>query len=266
MSNFNSMPSKITPIELSEQELESLIVSDPSQIEEGLKVVSRQHPTDSGPLDILAIDLNGSAVVLELKIGAEEDHLDQGLRYYDWVRKNIAWLARTYSAFGLNPDRPIRLALIAPSFTDNVRCTAKYVDIELQLFQCQAVRDSRGERTIFCTEIDIDQPSEPPEILSEAEKINYIQDEKVRSLFKTALDELNKIGVERRSISHLWFSFRFKGKRFLYMCPKRKFFVAEVLNPDGTWYDGRIRISSRSEWKVFSREHIQPYIAKLKER
>jgi len=257
------MPFKIKPIELSEQELESLIVSDPSQIEEELKVISRQHPTESGPLDILAIDSDGSTVIIELKNKAEEGHLDQGLRYYDWIRNNIAWLAKTYSSFGLNPDRSIRLLLIAPSFTDNVQRAAKYIDVELQLFRYQAIQDSKGERAIICTEIDIGQPSEPPEILSEAEKINYIQDEKIRDLFKTALDELNKTGIERRSIKHYWFSFWFKGKRFLYMCPKRKFFVAEVLNPDGTWYDKRTRISSRSDWETFFQERIQPYITKI---
>jgi len=43
---------------------------------------TRQQLTDSGPLDILAVDEEGTLVVIELKNEAYDGHPDQGLRYH----------------------------------------------------------------------------------------------------------------------------------------------------------------------------------------
>lgn len=48
-------------------DLEKWLASDPSIIRPGLKVIGRQVPTQSGPLDLLAIDGFGNLVVIELK-------------------------------------------------------------------------------------------------------------------------------------------------------------------------------------------------------
>lgn len=48
-------------------DVEAWLASDPSIIRPGLKVIGRQVPTQSGPLDLLAIDRTGNLVVIELK-------------------------------------------------------------------------------------------------------------------------------------------------------------------------------------------------------
>lgn len=48
-------------------DLESWLESDPSIIRPGLRIIGRQVPTRSGPLDLLAIDRTGSVIVIELK-------------------------------------------------------------------------------------------------------------------------------------------------------------------------------------------------------
>lgn len=48
-------------------DLERWIMSDPSIVRTGLRVIGNQVRTDSGPLDILAIDESGDLVIIELK-------------------------------------------------------------------------------------------------------------------------------------------------------------------------------------------------------
>jgi Endonuclease NucS C-terminal domain len=48
-------------------DLKSWLESDPSIIRPGLRIIGRQVPTRSGPLDLLAIDRTGSVIVIELK-------------------------------------------------------------------------------------------------------------------------------------------------------------------------------------------------------
>lgn len=152
--------------------------------------------------------------------------------------------------------------LIAPSFTETVRRIAKYVDVSLHLIEYHAFEDEKGERGILCTEIDYGQPPEPPEIPTIEKKLEYFQDGKVRELFKSVLNELQSKQIEIKPIHGLWISFWYKGKRFMYMGPKRSFFVAEVLSPGGNWA-ARRRISNRKEWDTIYDEHIQKFIDHL---
>jgi len=48
-------------------DLESWIASNPSVIEQGLVIIGRQVHTESGPLDLLALDRAGNTVIIELK-------------------------------------------------------------------------------------------------------------------------------------------------------------------------------------------------------
>jgi RecB family endonuclease NucS len=101
-------------------ELEPIIVANPEVIEDELRIVAHQHPTDTGALDILGVDSEGTLVVMELKNEASDSQLDQGLRYYDWCRQNLAWIAHAYKEYNINPENHPRLLLIAPAFTDNL--------------------------------------------------------------------------------------------------------------------------------------------------
>jgi RecB family endonuclease NucS len=46
----------LQPIQVSERELEEFIVENPDATEEGFRILSRQWPTDRGPLYILNAD------------------------------------------------------------------------------------------------------------------------------------------------------------------------------------------------------------------
>ena len=245
-----------------ESDLERILVDHPYCIEEGLAVLAHQHPTDSGPLDILAVDSEETLVVIELKNEVSDGHLDQGLRYYDWCRQNISWIAAAYTGkVKIKAENTPRLLLIAPFFTETVRRIAKYVNAELELIEF-SFQNEKGERGLICNSIDFGQAPVPPEIPSLEKKMEYFQSEKVKELFQEALNELKAKQVEIKPIHDLWISFWYRGKRFMYAAPKRNFFVVEVLKTDGNW-SGRIRISTRKEWEKTSQKHVEKYVQYL---
>jgi len=244
-------------------ELEPIILANPDVIEEGFQIIAHQHSTDSGPLDILGVDSEETLVVIELKNEAAQGHLDQGLRYYDWCRQNIAWISQAYrEKFNIDHENPPRLILVAPSFTDTVKRIAKYVNIELQLFQYHAFENEKGEKGIICTEIDFGQPPEPPQIPTIEKKLEYFQSNSVRKLFEAVLAELQQRGIEVKPLRGLWISFWYKSKRFMTMSPKRNFFVADVLLPEGNWA-GRQRIKTRKEWDAIFQNEITTHLEYL---
>ena len=221
------MPLKIAPIDLTEQELEDLLFSSPELIEPGMKMVSRQHPTDSGPLDLLGLDEDGTLVICELKVKSDELHLDQGMRYYDWCRQNIAWLHRSFPK--IEPETPPRLILIAPIFTSTVKRIAKYVQAELQLLEYQAIQDANGEKGLVCREVEFGQPPDPPPVRNLEGILKYFDDEAVRQVFTDALNDLAAKKIEVRPLTNWWMSLWYKGKRFAYLGAKKKFSVAARL-------------------------------------
>ena len=134
-------------------------LADPDVIDEGLEILTQQQRTNTGPLDILGVDAEGTLVVIELKNEAGEGHIDQGLRYYDWCRQNLPWIAEAYGKAKINIKSVPRLFLIAPAYTETVRQIAKYVavGVDLRLFEYHAVENDKGERGVICNEIDLDR-------------------------------------------------------------------------------------------------------------
>ena len=257
------MPLKIKQVQIRERdELEPLLVRDPGIIEEGLRVISHQLQTDTGPLDILAVDTQGRLVVVELKSEAAESHLDQGLRYYDWVRQNLGWIAGAFKDFNIEPKSLPKLCLIAPSFTDNVVQIAKYVNVDLQLLEYHAVEDEKGERGLICTALDFGPPIEPPQLMTIEDKAKWFADDRLRDLFKTILSELAEAGYEVKPIGGLEVTIWHKGKRFIWMAARRKFFTVNVLTPADNW-GGAQSIASRKAWDEYWTNQAIPYVQYL---
>ena len=251
---------KLKTISIQEHtQLEPMLKADLAVLEEGLRVVASQLQTDSGPLDILAVDSDGTLIVVELKDEAAEGIIDQGLRYYDWCIQNLPWISRAYKEFNIDPKVAPRLYLVAPSFTDNVKRIAKYINIELKLFVYQAVENDLGEQALICNELDYGDVPEPPQVPTIDEKLAYITDDKVRDLFKTIINELKARGIEVRPVGGLNMTCWYKGKRFMWISPRKRWIVANVLSLGGTWL-GRENITTQEAWDGVFNTQIKEYI------
>jgi hypothetical protein len=247
---------KLKIVEVSERELEQLLVNDPACIEEGVQVLDRQVPTDTGSLDILATDADSVLCIIELKVTVDEGHLAQGLRYYDWARINLEAIARHYPN-KVDPNQEPALILIAPGFSQNLIRIAKYVDVPLDFRQYRVLQMPDGEREVVCTSVEIPEKRWPPRIPTQELNLAYIESGQVRTLCEKAIEELGAMGVELRPKQNYWFSCWCRGKRFMYLGSKKKFFVIEVERPDGSW-SGRNKVATQDEWERVMRDEILP--------
>ena len=71
-----------------EAHLQELLAADPTTIDEGLRLVRREFPTDIGPVDLLCRDSDGEAVAIEVKRRGEIDGVEQLTRYLNFLNRD----------------------------------------------------------------------------------------------------------------------------------------------------------------------------------
>lgn len=108
-----------------EAHLQQLLAAHPSSMEEGLRLVRREYPTDIGPVDLLCRDPQGRAVAVEVKRRGEIDGVEQLARYLERLDLD-------------GRLRPVRGIFVAQKVKPQARVLA-------------------GARGITCVEVDYDQ-------------------------------------------------------------------------------------------------------------
>jgi endonuclease len=73
-----------------ERDLQLLLADDPTHIEESLRLVKREWPTDVGPVDLMCRDADDAWVAVEIKRIGTIDAVEQLTRYLDCIRADPA--------------------------------------------------------------------------------------------------------------------------------------------------------------------------------
>jgi RecB family endonuclease NucS len=73
-----------------ERDLQLLLAAQPGAIEEGLRLVKREWPTEVGPVDLMCRDADGAWVAVEIKRVGTIDAVEQLTRYLECIRVDAA--------------------------------------------------------------------------------------------------------------------------------------------------------------------------------
>jgi hypothetical protein len=226
------MTRKFQRIELKETaELEPLLLKDIEVIEPGLSVLDNQLPTtDGGRPDILALDEDRTIVVIELKNEtATVEHLDQAIRYYEWIKANLAWLGRPFPKIDVQNDP--RVLLIAPSFDDGIRRLIRYLTLNIELVTYVAIRDEvTREVGLLCDPLEIEPMRQAPITRSVEEIVAYCSDELINAQIKKVLVYLQQKGLESQPWKGgrwPWLEFKMDGEGYCWLGVNRKSFKFE---------------------------------------
>lgn len=71
-----------------EAHLQELLAADPTTIEDGLRLVRREFPTDIGPVDLMCRGADGEAIAIEIKRRGEIDGVEQLSRYLEFLNRD----------------------------------------------------------------------------------------------------------------------------------------------------------------------------------
>ena len=128
-----------------EKELENFIVRNWERIsiEKGLKLyededgeIGQQYPTDSGAIDILAVDKDNNFVVIELKKGRSgEKVVGQILHYMGWVKSSLATDGQGVRGIIIASDGSKRLTNAVGMVSDKIQ--VKYYRVGLDFIDLE---------------------------------------------------------------------------------------------------------------------------------
>ncbi len=225
--------------EVKEKELEEMVRKEADLIEEGLRYIDHQKRTERGPLDVLFADSGNALVVAELKVIEDEGMLVQGLDYYDYIASNIEGFARAYKEKKIDPTQKLRLLLVAPSFSVLLLNRCKWIDIPLSLFtfQCLVFEDNPKEIVPVFKEITSPPRSQPVEVYTIKERLNYITDDNVRKIAEELRGEIQDWDRDNITIEAIKYdiSLKVSGRVFMYLEPRRKHFLISTWGSDDNW-------------------------------
>jgi len=244
------------------RELEPLVISSLEQIEEGLKPLDNQISIgEQGRPDILAVDSDGSLVILELKsVPAGTPALEQVVRYYDWFSENISLISRPFP--DINPLNSVRIFIVATDFNDEVARLSKYLDLDISLIRVIPVKEKKKKDIgILYEYIELDRRDENTiEFRSMKDIISYITDEQTKKEFIKTTKSLEEKGVDLspwKGGKQLWIECKYKGEDIGYLQTRRKFFRSQHYNQEKEDYIWPpIKCFTYAEWSDNCLDHF----------
>jgi hypothetical protein len=119
------------------EQLHSFLIQSPENLEPGLKILKQGVATPFGStLDLLGRDAEGRFVLIETKIGPDEQLLDRLIDHYDWFKTNQTLFCQFLEPENSTPALPPRGVLIGPGFDPATIRTIGYLKgLPVDLFE-----------------------------------------------------------------------------------------------------------------------------------
>jgi len=119
-----------------DNELQKIVASDVSVVEDGLEVICSNMPIDTKTnIDVLCHDESGQLVILKLSTKENDNIFFDGLKNLAYVNNVKPMLKFSYKDFNVSDEKTPRLIFLAPSFsTQLVDVVAQMQGIQMDLY------------------------------------------------------------------------------------------------------------------------------------
>src|ERR1039458_1199363 len=243
------MPKMFKRLDLDqERELESQVIKDPEAMEDGLAYLTHQRAANGNYIDVLAADSDGVLVVIELKVGEEDEMLLQALEYYDYVSSNRDRLAREYEAKAkiVTQEEP-RIMLVASGFSDRLRLAARYVEPKVTLLEYAYLETKNKERGLFCKDVRFESEGGYSAPIALEAIFAYVVNPGVKKSCLKVHSDIMKLGQDLEAVANGTQGLRYKCKnRLIGGLSLRRTFFYVWFRKDEDWPE--FKLTAIGEW------------------
>jgi hypothetical protein len=174
----------------------NLIFEGLSNLERGVKGFKKNVSTPVGKIDILAKDIIGRIVIVEIDADHENDLLFNAIDHFDWALNHMEELIKEYKDEELDPTLAPRIILLAPSYSEKFIRRASYLSPTfIDIYEYQ-LRETAGIRKIYFRPFSF--VNEKKWVLdlhakSIEDHLNFIENKELRNLAKNFISELQAL-------------------------------------------------------------------------
>lgn len=178
------------------REIRDLIFEGIANLEKGMKGLEKDLKTPVGNIDIIARDMIGRLVIIEIGTEYEDALLFNAIDHFDWAINHIENLVKYYEAEGLDPTLAPRIVLLAPSYSEKFIRRASYLSPTfVDIYEYQ-VRETAGIRKVYFRAFSfLHEKKWVVDLHAKSidDHLKYIEDKELRNLAKNFIAELQAL-------------------------------------------------------------------------
>lgn len=182
--------------EQSQADIVELLANGLGSLERGLQAVKKNVVTPAGNIDILAVDMVGRIVIVEVCNSSSEDILFRAIDHFDWALSEMHNLKQKLDSYNVDPTLAPRILILAPSFTEKFVKRASYLNpnfIDIYEFQ---IKESMGTKKVYFRPFSfINHKKWVLDLKAKSldDHFNYIENEELRETLKNFIMELQSL-------------------------------------------------------------------------
>jgi len=253
---------------ISEKEIQTAFEENLNEVEEGLEHIGSLVPIGTGIIDVLAVDQNDNAVIIEFKKMGDFDGsaLIQLMDYYSWfVTDENHQLVLNRIIQNKKPKfssiNDVRLMAVVSHVSDRVKNACWALDPDIKLISYSIFEDSNNEPHVIPKVIlDTSQGGEKLVKPPKTEEDHFKKSPKIKPLYNLLKEKILQISDEIK--------FNPAPRSYIGVLRKRNFLVLYIY-PDSIWLDMRIKPKDVNNNKRLednptsrTRSHIEIYSEK----
>ena len=217
-----------------EKQLHEIIEKELDALEEGMNLLKYEYSLPGGTPDFLCADSGGRLVIIEVKVGKDENVLFQALRYYNEIDKQRYAIAQTFSEQQVEPSEHPRILLIAENFSDDMKRLSTLVLPDVELFEYTILETPEGAHGICYHPVILPKIEEaPPKQKTIEELRDYMTEDALKPLYDKLRDKIKKIGKGIKDYpTQDYVAFKFRNRQIGWLRTQRKSFDLGVVIVD----------------------------------
>jgi len=179
-----------------EKEIVELLFEGLSSLERGMRSLSKNINTPAGKISIIAVDMVGRIVIVEIGRNDTEDLIFKSIDHFDWALTHMKDLEERYKFYNIDPTLAPRIVVLAPAYSEKFVKRATYLNPTfIDIYEYQ-IKESMGMRKVYFRPFSFINNKKWVIYLrtkSIEDHLNYLENDVLRDILKSLLVEVQSL-------------------------------------------------------------------------